>query len=420
MKLRSLFPALGSRYEVVVLGFTSHGYLISINGSCLQMHSLIPLGATKKGKDVALELQMKWETSPTLKLSDNRLEFLRNSSAQDIHALIVYPSGGQHQELVPLAHLFAYLEGCLVMERTLPVVPLSGMVFSIDSYGFSGMGDDCLVFKSSGEEIHFLTRCKFSQFDYLSTYALNCGQLESIRGGKRLRTEKENEGIDNTYLVQKGVNNVNTFSSTKSCKNNWFFSSKREICDCGVCRVERELIQPNILYVILDCHKTILMLLGYYYKTLSLPGDVLDSESQIIGPTEDRCTLLIASGVVLRHKHKKKVLLFKYFFNPYAGEIGVKDIQDLGSYVERRSRSFHLFRLEHCGQAASWLSSAVDFFVNCSVNASIVLQEIFKCSEQLNNFSVIRGESLSEIAHPLLPISVIYDEDEDDNNNDDW
>lgn len=97
IQLSTLFPSIGSLQTVVLLGFTQDGeYLVSIDGSSIRFHSF-----------PQLQLSLKLESQPHFKLSDNRIEVLRNGNCSDLAAIIVYSNEFTDEQ--PLANLYVLI-----------------------------------------------------------------------------------------------------------------------------------------------------------------------------------------------------------------------------------------------------------------------------------------------------------------------
>ena len=153
------------------------------------------------------------------------------------------------------------------------------------------------------------------------------------------------------------------------------------------------------------------MLYHYVFNDMIvLPRDLIDVEIRIAGPSERHVEAFVVLGIIIRFKGVRKCLLVKMVVHPWMGTLTVLNIADLSSICEIRQAAFQEFRETMCSSSQSWLSCAIEFYVNFMRSSNSIMRYILSLSESLTNFAAFRGLSLKEIRHPTLPYSIVHDE----------
>lgn len=219
------------------------------------------------------------------------------------------------------------------------------------------------------------------------------------------RKEMQNEPKNNVYDPKVII--------FKSCRNNTYWSSKnRETCSCEACLNTETPTQSNILNDNLT-HPTIEQIIinpekfgeewlkHFYPNSVGCTYDLLNSEINIIGPSEDSIHVLITIGLEVLLKGSSRLLGALLSFHPWLGEMHTLKFVDLAYYTPEVRNN----------DTCSWLRFALDAYSDMIISSDPILRAHRDSLDILSNSHLFfKGQSLPIIRHPFLHIEIYNDE----------
>lgn len=416
-KLSTLFPALGSKLDTMILGFTSCGdYLVSLDELSVRFHQLslsreeIQIRAVHfrlfQGLNFRSGGEMPWWTSPMEILISN----LTINRVATLYFAQYYDRYYYHKNMDDIAascDLRFYSSGNLVLSTSISAVLSESCLFDLPTINDA---QKTVLYINNG--------------NYVSFY---------LFGGKSLEAEynditEENESGE----LPSELSNSKTFFHRYSAENDWF--------SCNMAgNVGQSLESMNSLPLIpqskLKIEKFLKStLLPFYYPELDVLKSLKAFEIRCLGPGErGSYILMVISCIISPYSVNRgcpsvgKEIAYLITFHPFLGDITVLKIKDLsdfykyqkGCLTSQKEKTIEDNRLSKKKRITSLYAPAanqkisfrrnVDFYCTQIIQSDPFLRKVNESFTTLSSVEIVSG-SLMAIPHPFLPLIICNDE----------
>lgn len=411
-KLSVLFPALGSKFNTVILGFTPCGdYLVTLDDLSVRFHRLLLSRQGIKIREMYYNLPQKLNTSSSNGLPwwTSPLEILMSSQTIDYLATLYFARYNDRyfmedmDDIVALCDLNLYSLGKLVLSAPIPAVLNQSCLFELSTINDM---EKTVLFINNG--------------NYVSFY---------LFGKKGCEAEYNDiiEGTESGELPCELLKSK-TFFHRYSAKSDWFtcnlVGSNSNTFESAI---EQQTIPQSKFKVEKFLRNT---LLPFYYPGLDVLKSLKAFEIRCLGPGEKGpYILMVISGLIIpncgnkRHLSVEKEIAYLVALHPFLGDITVLKIKDLRDFCNSqkedssRTKSYEsdgIFRrnydfdLSAVDPGASF-SSRVDFYCHKIRQSDPFLRHFCKSFKTLSSLDAVNG-TLKVISHPILPLEIYNDE----------
>ena len=409
-KLSTLFPALGSKLDTMILGFTSCGdYLVSLDDSSVRFHQLSLSREEIQVRAIHFRLfqsvnfgsagGMPWWTSP--------LEILMSgktiNGVATLYFAQYYDRYYFHKNMDDVAascDLRLYSSGNLVLSTTISAVLGQSCIFDLPTINHA---QKTVLFINNG--------------NYVSFY---------LFGGKSFEAEyndiaEEAESGELPYELSKSK----TFYHRYSAENDWF--------SCNLTgNIWKSFENMNGLPLIPQSKLKIErflrnVLLPFYYPELNVLKSLKAFEIRCLGPGErGSYILMVISCVISPYSVNRgcppagKEIAYLVTFHPFLGDVTVLKIKDLSEFYKSHKENtaednsvLGKKRIPNLYAATAntkiSFSRKVDFYCNEIMQSDPFLRKFDKSFTTLSSVESVCG-SLMAIPHPFLPLIICNDE----------
>lgn len=396
--LASLFPALGSIFDTILLGFTSCGdYLVTLDSSSVRFHS-ISLSASQisiRGLLFRLLQNVNLGRHDGLPLWSSPIEILMCNDRLQFAATLHFASSSNRFEYehpdedLSICDLRLFSSGRLLASLPVSALRNESVIFRLMS---PMKREKTILFTNDGSCASFFL---FFESNLVAEY-----------------DEIAQDIANNTLPIE--LKNVKTFESKQNIEDSWF--------SCNiVANIPAEAINAIIIPQSKFEFEKFLRnyLLPFYYPGLDVSKSLIAFELRCLGPGETGYYILMVISAALatykfvrsdctnKDNHRReavtKEIAYLIAMHPLLGEVSVLKIRDLGD--------LNLSHYEHAWGVAQLKSLVMKTDLYCrQIQQADPFLRHFRSSFQLMSNAEATGCGLKYLKHPFLPLHIYNDE----------
>lgn len=395
----SLFPALGSPFETVLLGFTICGdYLVTLDSSSVRFHS-ISLSVSQisiRGLHFRLPQNVNLGQHDGLAWWSSPLEILMCNDGMQYIATLHFANPSSRfefecpDEILSICDLRLFSSGKMLLSMSVFALLNESVLFKLTTQ------------RGKEKTVLLINDGSYASFFFFIESDLNAEIIEIV------------EEIASSNLPHE-LQEVKTFSSAQGVEDHWFS-----------CNIAPDISTEAIIVVVIPQSKFDFeqflrnTLLPFYYPGLDVSKSLIAFEMRCLGPGETGFHILMVISAALapnrfvrpgHGKSETKEIAYLIAMHPLLGDVSVLKIRDLGElYLSHCARAGNLGTEHACEmKQPKSLGMKTDLYCRQILQSDPFLGH-FRSSFQLLSTVEASCHSLKYIAHPFLPLYVYNDE----------
>ena len=413
-KMSTLFPALGSKFNTVILGFTPCGdYLVTLDHTSVRFH-LASLSADgikiqhmhyclRQNVNLTAVDGLPWWTSP--------IEILMSSKTIQYVATLFFTRYYDRcyddfmEDMAALCDLRLFSSGKLLMSISVSAVVNQSFLFAVST---ARMKEKIILYVNNGNNVSFyLFGEKGCEAEYNDI-------IEGTEDGELPSELLDSKTFYHRYSGEDNWFSCNMVGSEDSCKSPDGMSCPPSVPQSKF-KVEKFLRNT---------------LLPFYYPGLDVLKSLTAFEIRCLGSGErGSYILMVISAVINPYRGignkfgnlaaEGKEIAYLVTLHPFLGDVTVLKMRDLGQFYESQNSRTNVRNRKlsgDCDQNGTISGNPgirpdrkLDFYCLQLLQSDPFLRDFSSSASTLSSLEAVSG-TLRAISHPFLPIVIYKDE----------